>query len=106
MIVNGTTYKASPAVAQIIERCRSSGKRFRFHLGDPESGRAWGDVDIGRIGRSMGPVKIPIVLSNRRSIGGHGLLDACVIKIEYANNSQGGVVWKHPAFEKNEDQEA
>ena len=63
-------------------------------------------MDIGRIGRSMGPVKIPIVLSNRRSIGGHGLLDACVIKIEYANNSQGGVVWKHPAFEKNEDQEA
>ena len=106
MIINGTTYKASLELAQIIERCRSSGKRFRFYLGDPESGRAWGDVDIGRIGRSMGPVKIPIVLSNRRSIGGHGLLDACVIKIEYANNSQGGVVWKHPAFEKNEDQEA
>jgi hypothetical protein len=63
-----------------------------------EPGATW----IGRIGRSMGPVKIPIVLSNRRSIGGHGLLDTCVIKIEYANKSNGGVVWKHPAYQANE----
>ena len=75
MILNGTTYKAPPELAQVIERCRLSGKRFRFHLGDAVTGCAWGDVEIGRIGRSIGPVKIPIVLSNRRSIGGHGLLD-------------------------------
>lgn len=104
MILNGTTYKAGPELAQVIERCRASGKRFRFHLGDPETGRAWGDVDVGRLGRSVGPIKIPIILANRRSIGGPGLLDHCVIKIEYANKSEGGVVWKHPAFEKNEDQ--
>jgi hypothetical protein len=104
MILNGTSYKASPELAQIIERCRLSGKRFRFHLGDPESGQAWGDVDIGKIGRSVGPVKIPIVLSNRRSMGGHGLLDHCVIMIEHANKSDGGVVWKHPTYQTNEIQ--
>ena len=64
MVINGTTYKAPPELAQVIERCRASGKRFRFYLGDSVTGRAWGDVDVGRLGRSMGPIKIPIVLSN------------------------------------------
>ena len=77
MVINGTTYKAPLALAQVIERCRNSGKRFQFHLGDSATGRAWGDVDVGRLGRSMGPIKIPIVLSNRRSIAGPGLLDHC-----------------------------
>lgn len=102
MVINGTTYKALPELAQVIERCRTSGKRFQFHLGDSETGRAWGDVDIGRLGRSMGPIKIPIVLSNRRSIAGPGLLDHCVVKIEYANKTEGGIVWQHPAYHRNE----
>ena len=59
MILNGTTYKASFALAEVIERCRQSKKHFRFHLGDSVTGRAWGDVDEGYIGRSMGPIKIP-----------------------------------------------
>ena len=102
MVINGTTYKAPVELAQVIERCRASGKRFRFYLGDSVTGRAWGDVDVGRLGRSMGPIKIPIVLSNRRSIGGPGLLDHCVLKIEYANKTEGGVVWQHPAYQPNE----
>ena len=104
MVLNGTTYKAGPELAQVIERCRASGKRFRFHLGDPETGRAWGDVDVGRLSRSMGPIKIPIVLARRSSIAGPGLLDHCVIKIEYANKSDGGVFWKHQAYQANEVQ--
>lgn len=102
MVINGTTYKAPLALAQVIERCRASGKRFQFHLGDSVTGRAWGDVDVGRLGRSMGPIKIPIVLSNRRSIAGPGLLDHCVVKIEYANKTDGGIVWQHPAYHPNE----
>ena len=62
------------------------------------TGRAGGDVDVGRIGRSIGPVKIPIVLANSRSIGGAGLLDHCVVKIEFANKSHGDVVWQHPTY--------
>ena len=103
MILNGTTYKAPLELAELIERCRQSRKRFRFSLGDPKTGRAWGDVDIGRIGRSIGPKKIPIVLANSRSLGGHGLLDHCVVKIEFANRSDGGVVWQHPAFQSTEE---
>jgi hypothetical protein len=105
MIANGTTYKASPELAQIIERCRLSGKRYRFHIGDAMTGLAWGDVDVGRIGRSIGPVKIPIVLANRRCVSGAGLLDHCVVKIEFANKSHGGVVWKHPTYCVKGDQQ-
>ena len=101
MVINGTTYKAPPELALVIERCRNSGKRFQFHLGDSETGRAWGDVDIGRLGRSMGPIKIPIVLSNSRSIAGPGLLDYCVVKIEFANKTEGGIVWQHPSYQPN-----
>jgi hypothetical protein len=98
MVLNGTTYKASPALAEVIERCRQSKKRFRFYLGDSTTGRAWGDVDKGYLGRSMGPVKIPIVLANRRSLAGPGLLDQCVVKIEFANKTDGGVVYQHPTY--------
>jgi len=98
MLINGTTYKAPESLAQIIERCRLSRKRFRFHLGDTTTGRAWGDVDVGRLGRSMGPIKIPIIVANSRSISGPGLLDHCVIKIEYANRKDGGVVYQHSNF--------
>lgn len=98
MILNGTTYKAPPALAEVIERCRKSRKRFRFYLGDSATGRAWGDVEEGYLGRSMGPVKIPIVLANRRSMGGVGLLDHCVVRIEVANKKDGGVVWQHPMY--------
>jgi hypothetical protein len=98
MILNGTTYKAPLTLAEAIERCRQSKKCFRFHLGDATTGRAWGDVDEGYVGRSMGPIKIPLVIANRRSLGGPGLLDHCVVRIEFANKKDGGVVYQHPTY--------
>ena len=83
-VVNGTTYndKTPEDLIRVLEKIRLNGIRCHFHYGDAKTGRPWGDVETGRLGRSMGPkMKIPITLYNRRSIAGAGLLDHCVIKI-------------------------
>lgn len=103
---DATHYSAltNPMVIQILERFhmahpRSGAKRLRLYYGDAVTGRAWGDVEEGYISRSMGAQKIPILIANARSMGGPGILDDCVIKIEYANKKDGGVLWQHPEFQ-------
>jgi hypothetical protein len=44
-------------------------------------------------------------VANRRCVSGAGLLDHCVVKIEFANKSHGGVVWKHPTYCVKGDQQ-
>ena len=102
VLVDGVEMRLKQLLAEIIERCRQSKKRFRFTLGDISTGRAWGDLEEGHIGRSMGPVKIPLVIANRRSMGGPGLLDHCIIKIEFANRKDGGVIYQHPTYTDSE----
>jgi len=84
-VVNGTTYGDCPQeVIAILEQCRADGTRIRLAYGHPEDGRDWGErYDIeGYVNRSMGPIKIPILLHNKRSIGGGGILTNKVIRIE------------------------
>jgi hypothetical protein len=71
-------------------------KRCRVWLGDPETGKDWGEEwDVtGYIGRSMGTIKILLLIHNRRSYGGPGLLDDCIVKIKV----EGRVVYQHPGF--------
>jgi hypothetical protein len=44
----------------------------------------------------MGPVKIPILVHNRRSSGGGGLLDNCVVKIIDIGSKT--VLYVHPKY--------
>lgn len=83
-IVDGTTYddKADPRVIRILEEARQSGRRLCVRYGDRKTGRDWGDMRAcGRVGRSMGPTKIPILLRTSRSTGGEGLLEASIVQI-------------------------
>lgn len=103
MIVNGTTYKddTPKEVVEILEKWRVNGRdisRIRVHYGDVQTGRPWGDTETGYIGRSMGPVKIPLMIHNKRSLGGPGLLEHCIIMIEYANKKHGGVLYRNPKY--------
>jgi len=69
---------------------RPSGIRIRIHLGDAETGRIWlekHDV-IGYIGRSTGSQKIPLLIHNRRSIGGSAILDHCILGIQEVTTKQ------------------
>lgn len=111
MIVNGTTYNDNTpreAIA-ILERYRGTARRVRVFYGDtdrpdfrevhgrePEPGKDWGeeyDV-VGRIGRSGGPVAIPLIIANRRSLGGPGLLDDCIVRIMV----DGRELYRHPQY--------
>jgi hypothetical protein len=103
-VVNGTYFdpETTDEVIRVLERVRQNGTRIRLYLGDTETGRSWlEEWDIeGRIGRSLGPIKIPILLHNARSLGGGGILTACIIRIK--ETSGGRVLYEHPSFHVGE----
>jgi len=87
MNINGTTYKDETPleVVNILENNRLShrGKRLKIYYGNTETGKDWNEIyDIsGYIGRSTGSIKIPLLIHNKRSMGGSGILDHCIVKI-------------------------
>lgn len=82
-VLNGTTYDTmtNENVANVMEQCRENKTRVHIHYGDTHTCEYWSDVETGTIGRSMGPMKIPIIVHNARSMGGSGILTRCVLKI-------------------------
>jgi len=87
-------HQTPKCVADILEAARRDGSyRLRLYYGDPSTGVLWGDVDEGYIGRSTGRSKVPIVLRTRTQAGGHPILDRNIIKIEHANQHNGGVLF-------------
>ena len=102
MVKNGTTYHdlTSPEVVEVLERVRASQKRIVVAYGDVATGRNWEECyDVaGRVGRSMGPVKAPLLIHNSRSYGGQAMLDHCIVQIR---ESRGGhVLYQHPSYHK------
>lgn len=96
-IVNGTYYhRDTPAVViDILENARKTGCRIRLSYGDTETGRDWleeNDVE-GTIARSMGPVKVPILLARTTSTGGPALLEHCIVKIRQTG---GRILYRNP----------
>ena len=97
--VNGIFYHLDTpdAVVEALERARSCRQRVRLYYGDKATGEDWleeSDVE-GYIGNSIGPLKVPILVYNRRSHGGCALLDQCLVKIRWTT---GGVVYQHPKY--------
>lgn len=97
-IVNGTSYdtRTPDEVIQILERSRMSRTRLHISLGDTETGRDWlEEHDVfGHVGRSAGQVKIPLLIATRRSIGGSGILDHCIVRIRV----NGTVIYQHSNY--------
>lgn len=96
-VMNGTTYhKDTPLeVVHALEVARMGKVKVRVWYG--ENGVSWDDENdtIGRIGRSCGTVKIPLLIKNKRSMGG-GLLDHCIVKIVDVNTRH--IIWQHAKF--------
>lgn len=91
--VDGTFYdkRTNKKVVEVLERVRKSGVRITIDLGDVKTGKSWNETyDVsGRVGRSTGKIKIPLLIHNSRSIGGGAILDHCIIGIK---ESKGGKV--------------
>lgn len=104
-----------PTVAVLIEQNVHSGRRFRIFYGDtdrpdyeqvhghrPDPGKDWGEENdvTGTIGRSMGPIKIPLLINNRRSMGGGAIMTDCIVRILI----NGREVYRHPNYHSQFDQ--
>jgi len=103
-IVNNVEFsKETPKeVIKVILDAMESRIRIRVDYGNTKTGKSWNEIyDVtGYVGRSTGTVKIPLLVHNSRSYGGGGILDGSIIKIEYSNKNNGGVLYQHKKYHK------
>ena len=99
-------------VIRVLHQARRSEQRIRVHYGyttqesaaehpelHGEVGRDWleeNDVE-GTVGRSMGPIKIPLVIRSSRSTGGPGILTDCIVKITTTGKGR-RTLYRHSAY--------
>lgn len=70
------------AVQDILEKYRHSKKLLRVFYGDHESGRDWMEEHdvVGFVGRSMGTIRVPLLVPPRQN-GGPAILDHCIVRL-------------------------
>ena len=89
----GTDTKA----ARVLESCRRDSRKVRLMSGDTATGRCWleeHDV-VGRIGRSTGTLKVPLLIEPGAD-GGTAILTNCLLRI--IEWDTGRDLYRHPAF--------
>lgn len=98
---NETFFEPGTAVEVqgILERYRLSGKQLRIFLGDPVTGLDWlSEYDVvGRVGRSMGPMRIPLLCAPRAA-GGGALLSSNILRIIDCRDHP--EVYRHPRYQE------
>lgn len=98
--INGTSYhnETPDEVIRVLESARQNRTRLHISLGDTASGRDWLEEfeTHGYVGRSMGPVKVPLLVANTRSLGGGSILAHCIVRIR--TSAGGRVLWQHPDY--------
>lgn len=105
MEINGTHYddRTPEAAARVLESARLSnrGTRVRVFLGDTATGKDWGEENdvTGYVGRSTGSVKIPLLIHSSRSLGGPGILDHCIVRIDVKEKGRKPrTAYRHPLY--------
>jgi hypothetical protein len=83
-------------VIDALEHARENGHRVRLFTGDTNTGKQWFDeYDVcGTVGRSMGPIKTPLLIANSRSTGGGAILTDCIVRLLV----NGREVYRHPKY--------
>lgn len=86
-----------PKAARALETCRRDGRKVRLMLGDTATGRSWLDEHdvVGRIGRSTGSLKVPLLIEPGAD-GGVAILTDCLLRIVDWGSHQD--LYRHPAF--------
>ena len=96
--VNQTHYhnETPEEVIAVLENARLNRNRIRVWYG--KDGKSWAEENdiMGYVGRSTGTQKIPLLINNKRSYGGPGLLDHCIVKIVDLKNNR--VLYQHDNF--------
>ena len=99
-LINGTSFdeRTPDEVIRVLESARQNRSRLHISLGDTASGRDWLEEfeTHGYVGRSLGPMKVPLLVANRRSLGGGSILDHCIVRIR--ESAGGRLLWQHPDY--------
>ena len=107
-ILHGTSYHMDTPVqvAQILQAAIDSNFDYRLRLfyGNAKTGLDWceeHDID-GYIGRSTGDIKVPLLIYNKRCMGGGAILDHCIVKIVKLNarrfHKENEILYEHPKY--------
>lgn len=95
---DGTAYHIDTPddLVAVLQRLRLEGTRIKLDYGDVKTGESWGEVhDVaGRISRSTGKFKVPILLNNSRSSGGGSIITDRILSIRYSNGKNYGMIYK------------
>lgn len=86
-------------MVRLLEAHRRTKTRMRFHWGDIQTGKDWGEEhDIkGHIGLSRGSeARYPILVYNARSMGGGAILTHCIVKITRSKGN--ALIYQHPNY--------
>lgn len=102
-VINGTSYdeRTPDQIIRVMESARANRTRLHISLGEtsgPNIGRDWLDEfeTYGYVGRSTGPIKVPLIVANTRSLGGGPILDHCIVRIRLSVGGQ--VLYQHPSY--------
>lgn len=102
-VVNGTSYdsRTPDGVIRVLEQVRLNRTRLHVSLGHTDGAKIGLDwleefESHGYIGRSTVPIKVPLLVANRRSLGGGALLDYCIVRIRQSVGER--VLWQHLAY--------
>lgn len=86
-----------PKVASVLESRRRAGDKVRLVLGNAGTGAPWLDEHdvVGRIGRSCGGLRVPLLIADGES-GGGVILTACMLNI--IDWKSGRSLYRHPSY--------
>lgn len=98
---DGTSYdeRTPDAVIRVLEDARLNRTRLHISLGDTMTGLDWLEEfeTHGNVGRSIGPVRVPLLVANRRSLGGGAILTHCIVRIRTSSGG-GRVLYQNPKY--------
>lgn len=83
-------------VRAVLERYRGSNDKLRVFYGDRATGRDWleeSDV-VGRVRRSLGPMRVPLLIRAGAN-GGPALLTHCIVRIIGPGCTE---LYRHPTY--------
>lgn len=86
-----------PKAARALETCRRDGRKVRLVQGEAATGRCWLDEHdvLGRIGRSTGMMKVPLLIETDAD-GGVTILTSCLLRL--IDWETGQDLYRHPAY--------
>ncbi len=95
------TDNVPPKLIQVLESLIRSGERVHLFKGDADTGEDWlEDFEVvGRIGRSMGPMRVPLLIEDGEC-GGGSIITNSVLRIQRL--SDGKDLYRHPAYKTPE----